>query len=189
MNIVMFLQVCGFGCWILVLLFVVFFGVMVLVVVLCFFGWQLIGYCNVGQLLKLLVDLCQQVLILVNGQVYLWNFEICIWCLLVVLVGVCDVQCVILLQGLGKVWQLFGYNVDNVEILWLGMLLVLIVLLFVLWLLVLLLVLCVVLLGVDDLVGLLVYVIDLNGFVIMCYVLGFDFGGLCKDMVMLLKLK
>lgn len=125
----------------------------------------------------------------VDGQFYLWNLQVCIWCILVVLGDGCVVECVILLQGLGKVWQLFGYKVDNVEILWLGMLLVEVQGLFVLCVLCVQLDLCVVLFVVDDVVGMFVYVIDFNGFVIMWYVLGFVLVGLYKDMVMLLKLK
>ena len=66
------------------------------------------------------MDLRQQAPTLANGQPYPWNPEARTWRLLVAPPGACDAQCVTLSQGLGKVWQLFGHNADNVEILWLG---------------------------------------------------------------------
>ncbi len=103
--------------------------------------------------------------------------------------GACDAQCVTLSQGLGKVWQLFGHNADNVEILWLGTPPASIASLPALRPLAPSPALRAALPGVDDPAGLPVYVIDPNGFVIMRHAPGSDLGGLRKDMATLLKLK
>lgn len=182
-------QARGSGRRTLVLLFAVFFGAMALAAVLRFSGWQPTGHRNAGQLLKPPVDLRQQTPTLASGQPYPWNPEARTWRLLVAPAGACDAQCVTLSQGLGKVWQLFGHNADNVEILWLGTPPASIASLPALRPLAPSPALRAALPGVDDPAGLPVYVIDPNGFVIMRHAPGSDLGGLRKDMATLLKLK
>lgn len=182
-------QARGSGRRTLMLLFAVFFGAMALAAVLRFTGWQPTGHRNAGQLLKPPVDLRQQAPALANGQPYPWNPEARTWRLLVAPAGACDAQCVTLSQGLGKVWQLFGHNADNVEILWLGTPPASIASLPALRPLAPSPALRAALPGVDDPAGLPVYVIDPNGFVIMRHAPGSDLGGLRKDMATLLKLK
>ena len=181
-------QVRGSGRRTLVLLFAVFFGAMALAAVLRFSGWQPTGHRNAGQLLKPPMDLRQQAPTLANGQPYPWNPEARTWRLLVAPAGACDAQCVTLSQGLGKVWQLFGHNADNVEILWLGTPPASIASLPALRPLAPSPALRAALPGVDDPAGLPVYVIDPNGFVIMRHAPAVTWG-LRKDMATLLKLK
>jgi len=182
-------QARGNGRRTLVLLFAVFFGAMALAALLRFSGWQPTAHRNSGQLLKPPVDLRQQPPTLANGAAYPWNPEARTWRLLVAPAGACDAQCVTLSQGLGKVWQLFGHNADNVEILWLGTPPAEVQGMPALRALRAQPDLRAALPAVDDAAGTPVYVIDPNGFVIMRYAPGFDMAGLRKDLATLLKLK
>ncbi|WMJ67587.1 hypothetical protein [Stenotrophomonas sp. 24(2023)] len=180
----------GTGRRTLLLLFAVFFGAMALAGVLRFSGWQPAGHRNVGQLLQPPVDLRGQPPRLATGQPYAWTGgEHKVWRVLVAPGAQCDAQCVTLSQGLAKMWQLFGHNADNVEILWLGTPPAAIAPLPALRALAPAPALRAALPGVDDPAGLPVYVVDPNGFVIMRHAPGSDLGGLRKDLATLLKLK
>ncbi|HAV71751.1 MAG TPA: hypothetical protein DCX91_07505, partial [Stenotrophomonas sp.] len=108
------------GRWTLIALFGVFFGAMALAGVLRFSGWQPTSHRNTGQLLQPPADLRALPPTLADGQPYPWNPNDRTWRILVAPSASCTSECVTLSQGLGKVWQLFGHNADNVEILWLG---------------------------------------------------------------------
>lgn len=173
----------------LVLLFAVFFGAMALAGVLRFSGWQPAGHRNVGQLLQPPVDLRAQPPRLADGTSYAWKREEKTWRILVAPAPQCGDPCVTLSQGLHKVWQLFGHNADNVEILWLGPAPEPLAGSPALRELAPSPVLRAALPGVDDPAGTPVYVVDPNGFVILRHAPGADLGGLRKDLSTLLKLK
>ncbi|NIJ67613.1 hypothetical protein [Xanthomonas sp. 60] len=173
----------------LLLLFTVFFGAMALAGVLRFAGWQPAGHRNNGDLLRPPVDLRAQTPRLADGTSYAWQGEGRTWRILVAPAQDCGQSCVTLSQGLVKVWQLFGHNADNVDILWLGKAPAPLAGVPALrelapspaW--------RATLPGVDDPAGTPVYVVDPNGFVIMRHAPGSDLGGLRKDLATLLKLK
>ncbi len=177
------------GRWTLIALFALFFGAMALAGVLRFSGWQPTAHRNAGQLLQPPVDLRQRPPLLADGQVYPWNPDARTWRILVAPSAGCTSECVTLSQGLGKVWQLFGHNADNVEILWLGTPPAEVQGLPALRALRDQPALRSALPAADDAAGTPVYVIDPNGFVIMRYAPGFDMAGLRKDLATLLKLK
>jgi len=179
----------GTGRRTLLLLFAVFFGAMTLAAVLRFSGWQPAGHRNVGQLLQPPVDLRAQPPLLATGTPYTWKSEDKTWRILVAPPAGCNDSCVTLSQGLLKVWQLFGHNADNVEILWLGVPPAPLAGAPSLRELAPSPALRAALPGVDDPAGVPVYVVDPNGFVIMRHAPGTDLGGLRKDMATLLKLK
>jgi len=173
----------------LLLLFAVFFGAMALAGVLRFSGWQPAGHRNNGELLRPPLDLRAQPPRLADGGSYAWQGEARTWRILVAPAQDCTASCVTLSQGLVKVWQLFGHNADNVDILWLGKAPAPLAGVPALrelapspaW--------RATLPGVDDPAGTPVYVVDPNGFVIMRHAPGSDLGGLRKDLATLLKLK
>jgi len=173
----------------LVLLFVVFFGVAALAGVLRFAGWQPVGHRNAGELLQPPVDLRAQPPRLADGRPYTWDPGARTWRILVVPGQDCAQACVTLSQGLAKVWQLFGHNADNVEILWVGQAPAPLAGLPSLRELAPSPALRTALPAVDDPAGTPVYVVDPNGFVIMRHAPGSDLGGLRKDLATLLKLK
>jgi hypothetical protein len=177
------------GRWTLIALFGVFFGAMALAGVLCFSGWQPTSHRNTGQLLQPPADLRALPPTLADGQPYPWNPNDRTWRILVAPSPSCTSECVTLSQGLGKVWQLFGHNADNVEILWLGTPPAEVQGMPALRALRAQPDLRAALPAVDDAAGTPVYVIDPNGFVIMRYAPGFDMAGLRKDLATLLKLK
>jgi len=179
----------GHGRRTLLLLFAVFFGAMALAGVLRFTGWQPAAHKNVGQLLQPPVDLRAQPPQLASGALYPWKGEKKIWRILVAPPATCAEQCVTLSQGLAKVWQLFGHNADNVEILWLGTPPAPLAGTPALRALAPSPALRAALPGVDDPSGVPVYVVDPNGFVILRHAPGTDLGGLRKDLSTLLKLK
>lgn len=183
------LQARNRGRWTLIALFGVFFGAMLLAGVLRFTGWQPHAHRNSGQLLEPPVDLRALPPTLADGQPYPWNPDARTWRILVAPSAQCAAECVTLSQGLGKVWQLFGHNADNVEILWLGTPPAEVQGLPALRVLRAQPGLRAALPAVDDAAGTPVYVIDPNGFVIMRHAPGFDMAGLRKDLVTLLKLK
>ena len=100
----------------------------------------------------------------------------------------CAPACVTLSQQLDKVWQLFGHNADNVEILWLGTPPAQVAAMPALKVLQAQPAFRAKLPGVDDPAGTPVYVIDPNGFVVFRYAPGFEPGGLRADLSKLLKL-
>ena len=177
------------GRWTLIALFGVFFGAMALAGVLRFSGWQPTSHRNTGQLLQPPTDLRALPPTLADGQPYPWNPNDRTWRILVAPSASCTSECVTLSQGLGKVWQLFGHNADNVEILWLGTPPAEVQGMPALRALRAQPDLRAALPAVDDAAGTPVYVIDPNGFVIMRYAPGFALAGLHKDMATLLKLK
>lgn len=173
----------------LLLLFAVFFGAMALAGVLRFSGWQPAGHRNNGELLRPPVDLRAQPPRLATGAAYAWNDGEKTWRILVAPSPECGQSCVTLSQGLVKVWQLFGHNADNVDILWLGKAPAPLVGVPALRELASAPAWRATLPGVDDPAGTPVYVVDPNGFVIMRHAPGSDLGGLRKDLATLLKLK
>ena len=177
------------GRWTLIALFGVFFGAMALAGVLRFSGWQPTSHRNTGELLQPPADLRALPPTLANGQPYPWNPNDRTWRILVAPSASCTSECVTLSQGLGKVWQLFGHNADNVEILWLGTPPAEVQGMPALRALRAQPDLRAALPAVDDAAGTAVYGIDPNGFVIMRYAPGFDMAGLRKDLATLLKLK
>ncbi|MEN5040800.1 MULTISPECIES: hypothetical protein [Stenotrophomonas] len=177
------------GRWTLIALFGVFFGAMALAGVLRFSGWQPTSHRNTGALLQPPADLRALPPTLADGQPYPWNPNDRTWRILVAPSASCTSECVTLSQGLGKVWQLFGHNADNVEILWLGTPPAEVQGMPALRALRAQPDLRAALPAVDDAAGTPVYVIDPNGFVIMRYAPGFDMAGLRKDLATLLKLK
>jgi len=183
------LKVRNRGRWTLVALFGLFFGAMALAGVLRFSGWQPTGHRNTGQILQPAVDARALPPTLASGEPYPWDPEAHVWRILVAPAPGCAAECVTLSQGLAKVWQLFGHNADNVEILWLGTPPAEVQGLPALRVLAPQPTLRAALPAVDDAAGTPVYVIDPNGFVIMRYAPGFELAGLRKDMATLLKLK
>lgn len=179
----------GTGRRTLVLLFAVFFGAMALAGVLRFSGWQPAAHRNVGQLLQPPVDLRALSPRLASGASYAWKTDGKTWRILVAPAADCAAACVTLSQQLGKVWQLFGHNADNVQILWLGAPPAPLAGLPAVRELAPSPALRAALPGVDDPAGVPVYVVDPNGFVILRHAPGTDPGGLRKDMATLLKLK
>lgn len=141
-----------------------------------------------GELLEPKPDLRELQLQLADGKPYPWNPGARVWRIVVAPQPDCAQACVRLSQELDKVWQLFGKDADQVELLWAGAppagaahpasLRVL---------------------GpspelrerlprLNDPAGPPVYVIDPNGFVILRYAPGFEPAGLHKDLGRLLKL-
>lgn len=175
----------------LVLLVVIFFGGLLVAGALRFSGWQPAGHKNHGELLQPAIDLRALTPRLADGGEYQWKPVERRWRILVAPPSGCTDACVALSKQLDTVWQLFGRNADQVDILWLGpppegatrnaatrvlrddsalrarlprwnV--------------------------TDPAQGIPVYVIDPNGFVILRYPPGADPGGLRADVAKLLKL-
>lgn len=177
------------GRWVLVALFALFFGSMLVAGALRFSGWQPQVNRNHGQLLSPPADLRALPPTLADGRAYEWNPAARHWRILLAPADDCAPACVTLSQDLHKVWQLFGHNADNVEILWLGTPPPAVAGMPALRALQRQPSLRERLPGVDDPAGIPVYVVDPNGFVILRYAPGFDPGGLRADLAKLLKLK
>ncbi|KRG68362.1 hypothetical protein [Pseudoxanthomonas dokdonensis] len=176
------------GRWMLVALFVLFFGSMAGAGVLRFAGWQPAGHKNHGQLLQPPADVRLLRPMQQDGSPYSWRVEQRIWRIVAAPPAGCGADCDTLARDLDTVWRLFGHNADKVEILWLGP-----------WpasarkpdslhLLASDDALRSALPAVDDPAGVPVYVIDPNGFVILRYAPGFDPADLRTDVAKLLKL-
>lgn len=176
------------GRWILIGLFVMFFGTALGAGLLRFSGWQPQGSKVHGEMFQPALDARGVVPRLADGGEYPWNPRERIWRIAVAPPADCAAACVQLAQDLDKVWRLFGHNADHVEILWIGTppagapdtesrrilqpsadLLA-------------------VLPRVADPKGVPVYVIDPNGFVILRYAPGADPGWIRADVAKLLKL-
>ncbi|MET0289272.1 MAG: hypothetical protein ABW178_06560 [Pseudoxanthomonas sp.] len=176
------------GRWILIALFVLFFGSAAGAGLLRFSGWQPAGMRNHGQLLKPAVDLRLVTPKLAEGGDYAWLQPQKTWRIALAPLPGCQADCVDLGNSLDTVWQLFGHNADQVHILWIGTppagashsaglrvlapdpkLRA-------------------ALPQVDDPAGVPVYIIDPNGFVIMRFAPGFDPADLRSDVAKLLKL-
>lgn len=176
------------GRWILVLIFLLFFGTIFGAGVLRFSGWQPQGTKVHGEMLRPAVDARAVVPKLEDGGDYAWRPAERMWRIVVAPPANCASDCLKLAKDLDVVWQLFGNNADHVEILWVGPrpagapdtaslrllqptpeLLA-------------------ALPRVNDPVGVPVYVIDPNGFVILRYAPGTDPGFIRTDVSKLLKL-
>ncbi|MFK3651592.1 hypothetical protein ACI2IY_24625 [Lysobacter enzymogenes] len=141
-----------------------------------------------GELLEPKPDLRRFEPVLADGKPYPWNPGARVWRIVVAPAPGCAQECVKLSHELDTVWQLFGKDADQVDILWLGeppagaarpaSLRVL---------------------AeapqlrerlprLNDPAGTPVYVIDPNGFAILRYAPGFQPGGLRSDLSRLLKL-
>ncbi|PZP60093.1 MAG: hypothetical protein DI597_13460 [Pseudoxanthomonas spadix] len=176
------------GRWILLGLFVLFFGSVGAAGVLRFAGWQPAGLKNHGQLLQPAVDVRALQPALAGGGTYTWRQPQRTWRIVLAPPADCVTDCVALSHQLDTVWQLFGHNADQVHILWIGpppagaarpaSLRVLAADT----------PLRAALPGVDDRAGVPVYVIDPNGFVIQRFAPGFDPADLRSDVAKLLKL-
>jgi cytochrome oxidase Cu insertion factor (SCO1/SenC/PrrC family) len=176
------------GRWMLIALFLLFFGSVFGAGVLRFSGWQPASLRNHGQLLQPAIDARAIVPQLADGGEYHWNPNERIWRIVLAPPADCTDDCMRLAQDLDKVWRLFGHNADDVQILWIGeppagaprpdSLRVLRAGD----------ALAGVLPGHDDPAGVPVYVIDPNGFVVLRYAPGFDPAGLRSDVSKLLKL-
>ena len=173
---------------ILILIFVLFFGSLLVAGLLRFSGWQPQGSKVHGDMLQPAVDARAVVPTLADGSDYLWNPAARTWRIVVAPPADCVEACVKLAQDLDKVWQLFGRRADHVHILWIGTpptnapqnaalrvvqptpeLLA-------------------ALPQVNDPKGVPIYVIDPNGFVILRYAPGTDPGFVRTDVSRLLKL-
>lgn len=176
------------GRWILVLIFLLFFGSIFAAGVLRFSGWQPQGTRVHGQMLQPAVDARAIVPRLADGSDYAWRPTERLWRIAVVPTAGCTTECLALARDLDTVWRLFGNKADHVEILWIGPLPV----------------------GapdtrsrrallptpellgalprVDDPAGMPIYVIDPSGFVILRYAPGTDPGFIRADVSKLLKL-
>ncbi len=174
---------------VLLLIFAMFFGSMALAGILRFSGWMPQVNRNHGQLFDPPVDLRQERLQLADGSAYAWNPAVRHWRIVLAPAAGCAQECVNLSQQLDKVWQLFGHNADNVEILWLGTPPAQVAATPAMRVLPAQPGFRARLPGVDDPAGTPVYVIDPNGFVVLRYAPGFDPGGLRTDLSRLLKLK
>lgn len=176
------------GRWILVLIFLLFFGSIFGAGVLRFSGWQPQGSKVHGEMLQPAIDAREVVPRLADGSDYAWRPAERLWRIVVAPRAGCTTDCQKLARDLDTVWQLFGNNADHVEILWAGplpagapesgsrrQLLPTPELLAALP-------------RVDDPAGVPVYVIDPNGFVILRYAPGTDPGFIRADVSKLLKL-
>jgi len=176
------------GRWILIALFVLFFGSAAGAGLLRFSGWQPAGMRNHGQLLNPPVDLRQHPPQLIDGGRYAWQQPQKTWRIALAPPPECQAACVALGQRLDTVWQLFGHNADQVHILWLGTPPAGAPRPAALRVLAPDAALRAALPQVDDPAGVPVYVIDPNGFVIMRFAPGFDPADLRSDVAKLLKL-
>ncbi|HYM86100.1 MAG TPA: hypothetical protein VET30_05130 [Pseudoxanthomonas sp.] len=176
------------GRWILVLIFLLFFGSIFGAGILRFSGWQPQGTKVHGEMLRPAVDARAVVPKLAAGGDYAWQPAERMWRIVVAPPASCTTACAKLASDLDVVWQLFGNKADHVQILWIGSLPA----------------------GapdtvsrrllqptpelmralprVDDPAGVPVYVIDPNGFVILRYAPGTDPGFIRADVSKLLKL-
>lgn len=172
----------------LVALFALFFGTVFGAGILRFSGWQPAAHKNHGLMLQPPADARRIVPMLADGSAYDWRPGERRWRIVAAPAPGCAEACLKLAQDLDKVWQLFGHNADEVDILWIGDypdgaprhgalrlvradgplrgLLP----------------------QVDDPAGTPVYVIDPHGFVILRYAPGFDPAGLRTDVSKLIKL-
>ena len=109
--------------WMLVGIFVLFFGGVALAGMLRFSGWRPEGLKNKGELLNPPADLREVTPTLADGGAYRWNDAERTWRILA-MTDRCDTTnaaaCERLLTDLDKVWQLSGKDADRVHVLWVG---------------------------------------------------------------------
>ena len=176
------------GRWILVLIFLLFFGTIFVAGFVRFSGLHSQGTKAHGEMLNPAVDARAVVPKLADGSDYKWQPAERMWRIVVAPPAHCASNCLKLAKDLDVVWQLFGNNAGHVEILWIGKLpaaapdtqsrrvlqptpeLL------------------AALPRVTDPAGVPVYVIDPNGFVILRYAPGTDPGFIRADVSKLLKL-
>ncbi|MEO6154348.1 MAG: hypothetical protein ABIP16_01300 [Thermomonas sp.] len=107
----------------LVVIYVLFFGGMLVAGLLRFSGWQPQGTKNKGEMLQPYADLRQYAPTLAAGDVYRWSDSPRTW-RIVVAPQPCDgarsTDCRELLRGIDTVWQLMGKDADRVHVLWVG---------------------------------------------------------------------
>ena len=107
----------------LVLLFVLFFGGMLIAGLLRFSGWRPEGTKNKGEMLQPYGDLRAYAPTLANGGAYGWKDEPRIW-RIVAMPRDCDTtratECARLLADFDKVWRLMTKDADRVHVLWAG---------------------------------------------------------------------
>lgn len=173
----------------LLVLAALFLGSFVVAGVLRFSGWRPAQLKNKGELLEPYGDLRALTPVLEDGSRYAWNPEARMWRIAVAPPKGCAAQCVEVARELDLVWQLFGKDAREVDLLWVGAPPA----------------------GatrnaatrvlradpairarmprVDDPAGVPVYVIDPNGFVILRYAPGFDPADLRTDVSRLIKLR
>lgn len=178
----------------LIAIFAMFFGSMLVAGALRFSGWRPAGSKNHGEMLDPPGDLRDVVPRRVDGGAYEWNPAARTWRIALAPPATCGRECVDLMRNLDTVWQLTGREADRVDVLWIcasnpcaapklaarpGTL----------RLLQADPALRAALPRVADPLGVPVYVVDPNGFVILRYPPGFDPGGLRADLAKLLKLK
>lgn len=171
----------------------IFVGSFVLAGALRFSGWRPEGMRNRGELLHPPADLRTVPVLLDDGSAYAWNPLQRQWRILVAAPAGCGQPCSTLGSQLDTVWQLFGKDADQVDVLWIGAV-------------------------PDSARGIAtlkpvqataslqsalpaasaatgaaglprVYVVDPNGFVILRYAAGFDPADLRTDVARLLKLR
>lgn len=180
----------------LLVLLVLFFGSMLAAGLLRFSGWRPHTMKNHGELLQPPGDLRQVAMRQVDGGEYRWNPAERTWRIVLAPPEGCASECDKLAREIHTVWQLFGKDAGDVDVLWI----------------------CpqaqpncdlpagaprpttlhllqsspevrASLPRVADPRGVPVYVIDPYGFVILRYAPGFDPSGLRTDLARLLKLK
>jgi hypothetical protein len=104
----------------LILLFALFFGPILLALLLGLFGLHPSGSKNKGEKLQPYVDLRTLTPQLANGSQYRWNPEQRLWRIAVVAPDGCAEACEKLAADIDKVWQLFGKDAAHAQILWIG---------------------------------------------------------------------
>jgi hypothetical protein len=147
------------------------------------------GLRNHGELLQPPADLRDARPLLADGTPYDWQPAERTWRIVAAPAPGCTTECAQLVGELDKVWQLFGHNADQVEILWLGPLPPAAPALTELRVLRADPALRAALPRVEDPAGTPLYVIDPNGFVVLRYPPRADPAGLRADVARLLKLK
>ncbi len=103
----------------LVLLFVMFFGSMLVAGLLRFSGWRPAGSKNVGELLEPPGDVRALSPKLHGGGEYVWKAGERTWRIVVAPPADCGTECTTLAREIDTVWQLFGKDADDVHVLWL----------------------------------------------------------------------
>lgn len=103
----------------LVLLFVMFFGSMLVAGLLRFSGWRPAGSKNVGELLDPPGDVRALSPHLLDGGQYTWKAGDRTWRIVVAPPADCGDECTTLAREIETVWQLFGKDADDVHVLWL----------------------------------------------------------------------
>lgn len=107
----------------LVVIFVLFFGGMLVAGLLRFSGWRPEGMKNKGELLQPYGDLREYAPTLSAGGIYRWSDSPRTWRIVVAPAG-CDgerrAECGELLHQVDTVWQLMGKDADRVHVLWVG---------------------------------------------------------------------